>query len=162
MISYQFFHISDEKFAEIVRLSQERAPTYAEGWKRWKQHNHHAGYRADRAAGLHYAFLRSVSENGEEKLHCPCGLAINPEPSADEVMDGDVGIPLQAIQRAKGHLKIPVGEGVSVAILMSAGFDWALGARRLTAICQSCFAKVVKVEYRVARDFVDMHNESCA
>jgi len=144
-----------EQLLERLEREKEEAVGMAR-YGRFKNWLHYANLKSWQEQGWHFHYLSSGSELTD---YCTCGLAVGVD-DGPEVVGLDV-LKLDQVQSARGHRNLPSLKGVCVAFIYDFEFIEKKGVYFYKALCQECRSYTELLPGVEARDFVDIHNQSC-
>ena len=146
----------------LERLHEEIKQVEPLKWfGRYKTWLHYVNLKRWRDQGHHFHYL-----SGPNSIHCTCGLVVNRSEDGSYLRDvtavgGISGLKLDDLHWVKGHVNLPSGRGLTVALIYDFIYSDELKRYLWDAFCQECGADVKKKVLLEAREFVKEHNKTC-
>ena len=158
-ISYEKVDLSERRLAAL-RREQDRAEGM-QAYFRFKAWLHYANLERWRSQGHHFVYTTRVYSDNSRTLHCTCGLFVGSEDLAAQDVQVPTGLVLEGVQRVRGHLNLPSGRGITVALIVNFSYSEHLKKLVWNVFCQECSSfELGKLLYE-AQDFVKEHNKRC-
>ena len=158
-ISYEKVDLSERRLTALKR-EQDRAEGM-QAYYRFKAWLHYANLKRWRSQGHHFIYTTRVHPDDSRTLHCTCGLFVGSEDLAAQDVQVPTGLVLEGIQRVRGHLNLPSGRGITVALIVNFSYSERLKKLLWNVFCQECSSfELGKLLYE-AQDFVKEHNKRC-
>ena len=158
-ISYEKVDLSEKRLIDLHGEIER-----AEGMKRYAKFKawlHFANLKRWRDQRHHFFYLTRGYPDKASTWHCTCGLVVG----SDDLAAQDVPVPsdisLDPVQRVRGHLNLPSGRGITVALIVNFSYSERLKKLLWNVFCQECSSfELGKLLYE-AQDFVKEHNKRC-